>query len=123
MKTKTRSSQEEKKKIEKSLTEKKGEIKRERGRERQEIQIVIPVIYEGELRSDRFFFSRPIQPNPRNPIMSEKPLMSPITPRASLSFSSFLQHIVNISRGSVTPIDYQCPYKAEMFCSPSVLKC
>lgn len=54
--------------------------------------------------------------------MSEKPLMSPITPRASLSFNSFLQHIVTISRGSVTRSDYQCPYKAEMFCRPSVLR-
>lgn len=71
---------------------------------------MIVVIYERGL----------IQPNPRNPIMSEKPLMSSITPRAMPSFNSCLQHIVNISRGSVTPSDYQCPYTAEMFCRPSV---
>lgn len=75
---------------------------------------MIPVIYEGELRSDRVFFSGPIQPNPRNPIMSEKPLMPLITPRAMLSFNSLWI--------SVTPSDYQCPYKAEMFSCPSVLE-
>lgn len=69
-----------------------------------------------------FFLQLAHSAEPRNPIMSEKPLMCPITPRASLSFSSFLQHIVSISRGSVTPGGYQCPYKAEMFHRPSVLK-
>lgn len=70
---------------------------------------MIVVIYERGL----------IQPNPRNPIMSEKPLMSSITPRAMPSFNSFLQHVANMSRGAVTPSDYQCPYTAEMFRRPS----
>lgn len=85
---------------------------------------MILVIYEGEFRNDRFlFFLQPAHSaEPRNPIMSAKPLMCPITLRASLSFNSFLQHIVSIGRGSVTPGGYQCPYKAEMFRRPSVLK-
>lgn len=82
---------------------------------------MVPVIDEGDCRSDTFFSSRSIQPKPRNPIMAEKPLMSPITLRALLSFNSFLQHIVSISSGSVTSSDYQCPHTAQMFCRPSVL--
>ncbi len=100
-----------------------GAIKREKGRERRDIDCDFSDLWGRTQERQIFFSSGPIQPNPRNPIMSEKPLMSPITPRASLSFNPFLQHIVNISRGSVTQSDYQCPYKAEMFCRPSVLKC
>lgn len=71
---------------------------------------LIPVIDEGDHRRDTFFF-RSIQPKPKNPIMAEKPLMSPIKLRASLSSSPSLQHIVSSS----TQSDYQCLNMASMF--------
>lgn len=61
---------------------------------------------------DSFFsLNRLIQANPRNPIMSEKSLMSAFTPRAPPSFHSFLRLIVDISCSSVSPINASAEQK------------
>lgn len=60
-----------------------------------------------------------IQATPRKPIMAVKPLMSPITPPALLSFNSSFRHIARIRGGFVTLSDYRRPHTAPVFRCPA----